>query len=62
MSKTNFRKADLKRAGLAAESAGMKIGRIEIDNAGKISLIPGNVPVAAGGGAAANEWDANGAP
>jgi hypothetical protein len=35
-----FRETDLRRAVRAAESAGMKIGRVEIDCTGKISLIP----------------------
>jgi len=36
-----FTEAELRRAVKAAESAGMKIGRVEIE-AGKISLIPGD--------------------
>jgi hypothetical protein len=35
-----FRETELRRAVRAAESAGMKIGRVEIDSTGKISLIP----------------------
>lgn len=49
-----FTEAELRRAVKAAESAGMKIGRVEIE-AGKISLIPGDR------GASVepekNEWD-----
>jgi len=40
--KTTFRKSDVKRAILAAESAGMKVGRVEVDTSGKITLIPNN--------------------
>jgi hypothetical protein len=40
--KSTFRKTDVKRAILAAESAGMKVDRIEIDKEGKISLLPSN--------------------
>lgn len=42
MSKVTFRKADLERMIKAAESAGLKVGRIEIDNGGKITLIADN--------------------
>jgi hypothetical protein len=37
-----FRETELRRAVRAAESAGMKIGRVEIDSTGKISLFPGD--------------------
>jgi hypothetical protein len=37
-----FREAEIRRAVKAAQSAGMKIARVEIDNTGKISLIPGD--------------------
>lgn len=37
-----FRKANVKRVIEAAESAGMKIGRVEIDKDGKIALIADN--------------------
>src|SRR5262245_5280022 len=40
--KSTFRKTDVKRAILAAESAGMKVDRVEIDKEGKISLLPSN--------------------
>ena len=40
--KATFRKADAKRLIKAAESAGIKIGRIECDRAGKITLVPAN--------------------
>jgi hypothetical protein len=40
--KSTFRKTDFKRAILAAESAGMKVGRVEVDTSGKITLIPDN--------------------
>ena len=51
-----FREAEVRRAVKAVESAGMKIGRVEIDSAGKISLIPGDeaAPGIAEGG---NQWD-----
>ena len=52
MSKATFRKSDLKRAILAAESAGMKIGYFEIDGTGKISVFSAN----SAEGAAAGEW------
>ena len=39
---STFRKSDVKRAIQAAESAGMKVGRVDIDNTGKISVVPGN--------------------
>jgi Tfp pilus assembly PilM family ATPase len=51
-----FRKSDVKRAIEAAESAGMKVARVEVDAAGKISLIPGNVAEAAGA-EEGNPWD-----
>ena len=38
--KTTFRKSDVKRAILAAEAAGMKVARVEVDKVGKISLFP----------------------
>jgi len=57
MAKTTFRKSDVKRAILAAESAGMKVGRVEVDPTGKIILIPGVRQVA--GGETVNEWDAS---
>jgi hypothetical protein len=40
--KSTFRKNDVKRAIAAVESAGVKVERVEIDKAGKISLIPSN--------------------
>jgi hypothetical protein len=39
---STFRETDVKRAIRAAESAGKKVGRIEIDRAGKIILFPDN--------------------
>jgi hypothetical protein len=38
-SKSNFRQTDVKRAILAAQSAGLKVGRVELQ-AGKIILFP----------------------
>lgn len=37
-----FTEADVRRAVRATESAGLTVARIEIDKAGKISLIPGS--------------------
>lgn len=54
-----FREAEIRRAVKAVESAGMKVGRVEIDSAGKISLIPGNVAEATSGGLEkGDQWDA----
>jgi hypothetical protein len=39
---STFRQTDVKRAILAAESAGKKVGRVEIDKQGKIILFPDN--------------------
>ena len=50
-----FRKSDLRRAIQAAESAGMRVGRVEVDKSGKIVLFPSD---GAASGAAVNEWDA----
>jgi hypothetical protein len=45
---STFRKSDVKRAIQAAEAAGMKIGHVEVDRAGKIILVPGNGAETAG--------------
>jgi len=50
-----FRRSDVKRLIAAAADAGVRVGRVEIEPTGKISLIPANeshekAPVA-------NEWD-----
>jgi hypothetical protein len=50
-----FRKSDFRRAIQAAESAGMKVGRIEVDKSGKIVLFPSDDAASV---AAVNEWDA----
>ena len=52
-----FRKTDVTRAIKAAENAGMKIGRVEVDSAGTISLIPGNV-AEANSSEEGDQWDA----
>jgi hypothetical protein len=44
---STFRKSDVKRAILAAKSAGMTVSRVEIDTAGKIILVPDNGATAA---------------
>jgi hypothetical protein len=54
MSKSNFRKSDAKRLISAAECAGLKIGRVEVDKNGKIAIFPSDD---AASGNAVNEWD-----
>ena len=54
---STFRKADVKRAIQAAESAGMKVARVDIDNAGKISVVPDNGVAAARGIEPSQSWD-----
>jgi len=50
-----FRETELRRAVKAAESAGMKISRVEIDCTGKISLIPSDDTTSVERG---DQWDA----
>jgi len=40
--KCTFKQSDFSRAIRGAENAGMKVGRVEVDKAGKITIIPGD--------------------
>jgi hypothetical protein len=48
-----FRQSDIKRAAAGCVAAGLSVARIEIDEAGKIIVIPGKPTTAIGND---NEW------
>jgi hypothetical protein len=52
-----FRQGDVTRAVKAVTAAGVAIARIEIDKAGKITIITANSELREGEGKEANEWD-----
>jgi hypothetical protein len=52
---STFRQQDVTRAVKAVAAAGVDIARVEIDKAGKITIIAGGPGK---GGAGGNEWDA----
>jgi hypothetical protein len=54
---STFRKNDVKRGIEALELAGKKVGRVEIDKAGKIILFPDNEVATGEAATATNEWD-----
>jgi hypothetical protein len=54
---SNFRQQDVTRAVKAVTAAGVHIVRVEIDKAGKISIITGNAADPPRESLEANEWD-----
>jgi hypothetical protein len=52
---STFRQQDVTRAVKAVAAAGVDIARVEIDKAGKITIIAGEL---GDGRAGSNEWDA----
>ena len=54
---STFRQQDLIRAIRAVVAAGVGIARVEVDRAGKISIIALGAEPASEGGKGPNEWD-----
>jgi hypothetical protein len=54
---STFRQQDVTRAVKAVVAAGVHIGRVEIDKAGKIVIIAADEAGQPGEGREANEWD-----
>ena len=52
-----FRQTDVTRAVKAVAAAGVHIGRVEIDRAGKIVIIAAKTTEQSGETTEANEWD-----
>ena len=54
---STFRQADVTKAVKAVAAAGVDIARVEIDKAGKITIIAASAEPRGKGGEECNEWD-----
>ena len=52
-----FKLADVAKACKGVVRAGLEVQRVEIDDAGKISVLTGKPPANTAGGADKGEWD-----